>query len=236
MSIVIPAGQSRTGIALSEATSRSRSRGNAKRLIRTRPLALLTVASYWAATAALALIAWFATARDSAWQLALGDGRESGDALAGSAAARTLLAWRASWVVLALAVVATVAWSRALARNARARGVPNVRPGRAAIAWCVPLIGPPDAIRRIGRYLREFDYSERRLWFWLFGFYVHTAVMVIGQAVVFVGFHIDLDDASALEIVQRQTQVLWLQAGMSGVLTLLAMRAILHADRAVTGA
>ena len=201
---------------------------------RSRPLAALTLLSYWAATGVAGATAWLASERDGAWAAALLSSRGPADAAANDAADRTDLAWRVGWMLIGLATVATALWSLALARNARTRGVPNIRPGRVAGAWFVPLAGPPKAIRHLGRFLREFDYSERRLWFWLFALHVHTAVLGLGQVVVFIGFHVSVDDPTSLDLVRRQTQVLWLQAGMSGVLTLLAMRAILHADNAVS--
>jgi hypothetical protein len=230
VSIVIPTGQSRTGIAL-ESTAVRRS---GQQMRRSRPLAALTLVSYWIVTGILGVAAWYANARDDAWAAALLDARGARDAAADAAAGRAELAWRIGWLAVVLAVVATALWSLALARNARTRGVPNVRPGRVAGAWFVPLAGPPKAIRHIGRFLREFDYSERRLWFWLFALHVETAVLLMGQIVVFIGFHVSVEDPTSLDLVHRQTQVLWLQSGMSGVLALLATRAILHADNAVS--
>jgi hypothetical protein len=201
---------------------------------RSRPLASLTLLSYGAVTAVAVATAWLAYERDGAWATALLSTGPLTDAAATDASDRTELAWRIGWLLIGLATIATSMWSLALARNARTRGVPNILPGRVAGAWFVPLVGPPKAIRHIGRFLREFDYSERRLWFWLFALHVHTAVLGLGQVVVFIGFHVSVDDPTSLDLVRRQTQVLWLQAGMSGVLTLLAMRAMLHADNAVS--
>ena len=198
------------------------------------PLAALTLVSYWIVTGILGLAAWYASERDDVWAAAQLDARGVRDAAAEAAAGRAELAWRIGGLAIVLGVVTTALWSLALARNARARGVPTVRPGRVAGAWFVPLGGPPKAIRHIGRFLREFDYSERRLWFWLFALHVETAVLLMGQIVVFIGFQVSVGDPTSLDLVHRQTQVLWLQTGMSGVLALLAMRAILHADNAVS--
>jgi hypothetical protein len=101
-----------------------------------------------------------------------------------------------------------------------------------APTWLVPLIGPPAAIRQIGRLLRELDYSERRLGFWMFALYAHTAVLLAGSVVVAIGFN-GPEGAVVCDALEQQASMLWLQAAMSAVLTVLAMRAVLHADRAL---
>ena len=209
MSILIPEGQSRTGLRLPDGAPVA---GRA-RLRRPTAPALVALASYVGCTVASALTAAASRAEQ-----------------AGQPADVEAL-WRISWLTVVVALLATAAWARRVASVARAQGVPNVRPGRIAWSWLVPVFGPPAAIRQIGRLVREFDYSERRLGFWMFGLYAHTVVL-IGASVVVVARYEGPDGVPVLEAVQRQTNVLWLQAAMSVLLTLLAGRAVLHADRA----
>lgn len=206
MSIVIPAGHSRTGVPLAGAATASGTVGRRARLGG-------VLASYVVATVLTAASAWAA-----------------GGAPAGSARAEMLWQLSCAWVVAAC--VLTAVWTRGVAFGARACGVPNVRPGRMALAWLVPLIGPPAAIRQIGRLLRELDYSERRLGFWMFALYAHTAVLLAGSVVVAIGFN-GPEGAVVRDALEQQASLLWLQAAMSAVLTVLAMRAVLHADRAL---
>lgn len=211
MSIVIPTGRTRTGVALPDArTSRT-----GARLKRTRPLAVLAVLSYAAVAAASIATAWWA--RSSL----------------GASPSQAERMWQLGLVAIATAAVITAAWTYRVARNAAARGVPNVRPRAAALAWFVPLAGPPAAIRTIGRLLRELDYSERRLAFWLFGLYAHIAASAAGSIVVLIAVHTP-EGAPAIDAVRDQTNVLWLQAALNVLVTLLAARAVLHADRAVS--
>lgn len=206
MSIVIPAGRSRTGITLPDAVEEA---------ARARPRASAAAAlvSYVACTAATAATAW----------------STHGDRSVGSAGTRGL--WWSSWVAVGVAVLSTSAWTRQVGAAARRHGMPGVRSGRMAAGWFVPVVGPPWAIRQIGRLVRELDYSERRLGFWLFGLYAHTAALLAGSLVVASG---SADRLEVLDVLRRQTGVLWLQAAMSAMLTVLAARAVLHADRALS--
>lgn len=172
------------------------------------------LASYLVATALTAVAAWAAGAGESVgWRSAE-------------------LLWQLSCVSVVVACVLTAVWTRGVALGARACGVPNVRPGRMALAWLVPIVGPPAAIRQIGRLLRELDYSERRLGFWMFALYAHTAVLLAGSVVVLIAFR-GPDSAVVRDAVEQQSSLLWLQAAMSAVLAVLAARAVLHADRAL---
>lgn len=211
MSIVIPAGQTRTGIPLSGArTSRTTAQ-----LKRTRPVAIGAVLSYTAVNATTAATA-FAT---QTW----------------TEEAQTHAAhlWRASLGAIVAAAVLTAAWTQRIAGNASRRGVPNVRTGAMTLAWFVPLVGPPAAMRGIGRLLRELDYSERRLAFWLFGLYAHLVATIAASVVVLVATYAP-DGAPRADAILHQAHVLWLQAVLGAIVTVLAARAVLHADRALS--
>jgi len=209
VSIVIPAGRSRTGVPLPDAAT---SLADA-RLLRTRPIAVLAILSY-ATVAAL-------TAAAAA--MASSDGTDT---------LVELLA-RAGLVAIVVATALTAAWTRRVTRNAARRGIPNTRPTAMTAAWFVPLAGPPAALRGIGRLLRELDYSERRLAFWLFGIYAHIAATVAGTAIVVVAAHAPVE-APRVDALRYQANVLWLQAALDAVVVLLAARAVLHADRAIS--
>lgn len=225
MAIEIPDGRSRTGMALS----------GADRVRSSRPLAWLTIASFCAVTSVAAALAWLAHGRDVLWTAAVASQQADDIDAASAATDRTVLASRLAWASIALAAFIVAAWSRSLARNAAARGVTGLHPNRTALSWFVPLVGPAAAIRQIGRLVREFDYSERRLWFWLFAFHVYAAIMVAGQIAITIGFNVEIDQSWSAAAVHRQSQVFALQAAMGLVLTLLAMRAVRHADLAVSG-
>jgi hypothetical protein len=209
VSIVIPAGRSRTGVPLPDAPTSLA----AARLLRTRPLAVLAVVSYAAVTVLTAAAAVAAGT----------DGRDAGiEQLS-----------RASLVAIVVATALTAAWTRRIAVNAARRGIPNTRPTAMTIAWFVPLAGPPAAVRGIGRLLRELDYSERRLAFWLFGIYAHLAATAAGTAIVVVAAHAPVA-APRVDALRHQANVLWLQAALDVVVVLLAARAVFHADRALS--
>ncbi len=210
VTIIVPMGQSRTGIALPDAEREV----TGARLGFPRLTAVLAIASYVACVVTTAVTAWSIR----------------GDRAIGVVGPEQM--WRISWAATAVALVITAVWTHRVASSARRRGVPIVRPLRAAMTWFVPIVGPPSAIRQLGRLLREFDYSERRLAFWMYALYAHTAVMLAGSIVVSIGFT-EPDGIAVIDAVRRQTDVLWLQAAMSALLTALATRAVLHADRAV---
>lgn len=204
---MIPTGQTRTGISMPGARP-------AARLARPNAAVLVTLVSYLACTGLAVAAAW----------------RSRSDETTGGTSVELL--WRLGWVATVVALMLTAAWTRRVASGARTRGVPNVRPFRVAVSWLVPVVGPSAAIRQIGRLLREFDYSERRLGFWMFGLYAHTLAL-LGSSIVVITRYEASDELHVLDAVRRQTDVLWAQAAMSAVLTVLAARAILHADRAL---
>jgi hypothetical protein len=213
VSFIVPVGQSRTGIALPAAERAV----TGARLGRWRPTAVLAVVSY---------VACLATTTATAWAT------HDHHAL-GTVGPEQL--WRLSWAATAAALTVTAVWTHCIAQSARHLGVPNTQPLRMATTWFVPIVGPPAAIRQIGRIVREFDYSERRLAVWLYALYAHTAVMLAGSIVVTIGFDAP-HGVAVLDAVRRQTSVLWLEAAMTALLTALAARAVLHADGAVARA
>lgn len=214
VTIIVPMGQSRTGIALPDAEREA----TGARLGLPRLTAALSLTSY---------LACIATTAATAWAI------RSGQSL-GVVGPEQM--WRISWAATAVSLVITALWTYRVAVSARRRRVPNVRPLRMAMTWFVPIVGPPTAIRQLGRLLREFDYSERRLAFWLYALYAHTAAMLAGSIVVSIGFSDVPEGVAVIDAVRRQTSVLWLQAAMAAVLTGLAARAVLHTDRAVARA
>lgn len=214
VTIIVPMGQSRTGIALPDAEREA----TGARLGFPRVTAVLSLVSYLACIGTTAATAWAVRGGHSVGVV----GPEQ--------------MWRISWAATGVALVVTAMWTYRVAASARRRRIPNVRPLRTALTWFVPIVGPPSAIRQLGRLLREFDYSERRLAFWLYALYAHTAAMLAGSIVVSIGFSSAPEGVAVLDAVRRQTSVLWLQAAMSAVLTGLAARAVLHTDRAVARA
>ena len=142
-----------------------------------------------------------------------------------------------TWVTVAvvLAGVITLAtWTCLVTINARDRGVPGVHPMQNAGLWFIPLFGGAYVMRRLGRLVNAFDYSDHRLTQWRYLFYANFFLFILMDFAVGTGFSQQRDIESSGRALDREVIVTYVTAIIFVISAYVAGRAIVHADRAIS--
>jgi len=140
----------------------------------------------------------------------------------------------AIWLALIASAIGFAWWSRAIVLNAQRRGVARLSSRIATVAWFVPWFGLGPAMGQIARSVEGVGYSPHRVKWWNLSSRIGVPI------VIFVEFTIGASWAQAnnvsekLDALDRQ-ELLRSFATLWIVCTaVLAIRAVLHAHRAVS--
>jgi hypothetical protein len=199
------------------------------------PWAIATIGMFWSVTTLNVIMTLSVRQRTSAWKLAVQSGTREAIDKAVLADDRLRDLALLSWGAVLIAALTVAAWTFVIARNASDRGVPAVRPLRTAGRWLIPLFGPPRAIKEISRWVTAFDYSAHRLTLWLYVMYVNFGLFLIMDFTVGSGFASQYDEASTVDALNRERLISHVGSAIFVITAALATRAVLHADRAVSG-
>jgi hypothetical protein len=134
-----------------------------------------------------------------------------------------------------VSALAVATWTYFLTRNASERGVPGVPAARTAGLWLVPLFGGAIVMKRLGILVKAFDYSDHRLTQWRYLFYANFVMFSLMYVAVLSGFNAQHDIESASRALDREVLVAYITATIYIASTLIASRAIVHADHAISG-
>ena len=100
--------------------------------------------------------------------------------------------------------------------------------------WLVPIFGPPAAIHEIARVVRSFDYSDRRLRSWLYSLAALSLLKPTLALYLRRSFREVRTDAQALRALEIEVLLEAAAVGLLAIAAVLATRAVLHADRAIS--
>lgn len=199
----------------------------------TRHLAWLCVAAMWSGCCYEVLMHLMRLRRRSVWSEAYALNTRDAFARAQDADQRLVSLQRWPWALLIATVVILAVWTAAALRNAGRRGVAvNARVGW---AWMIPLFGPPRAINALAHSVSSVDYSDRRLKLWLVCGYVGLPLTFLLMIASMSAFNTITDIDSALAALARDVQVGYALLVLNAVWAVLGTRAVLHADRAISG-
>lgn len=205
------------------------------RTARSRPAASLAVAAVWATVLVDAALTVLARRRSEAWHDAVRTG-STADALRARAVEgdiSRLATW--GWVVLVVTLASLAAWTATVLSNARRRGIPLDRPTVTALLWLIPVFGARGPIRALSSAVQSLDYSDRRLTHWLFAMYVNLPLVFLFTLIVGSAYEQATNDTTALAALRREASIRPLLTLVVLVWAVLGTRAVLHADRAITG-
>ena len=194
----------------------------------TRLYAYLAIATFAVYTASTAAYAWFSRARATAWRDAVA--RRATVAAAHDADHLYVLAARSTWPTIFVGAIAISVWAGRVVANAQSRGMP-VSPRRARWMWFIPLFGIAPSIRELRKAVSGTDYSPHRLRQWLVSLY---AVTMLYAFFMLVRITASTNVAEVLATLDREWLFATLLFFAHVITTVLAARAILHTDTALT--
>ena len=194
----------------------------------TRLYAYLAIAAFAVYTASTAAYAWFSRARTTAWRDAVA--RRATVAAAHDADHLYVLAARSTWPTILVGAIAVSVWAGRVVTNARSRGMP-VSPRRARWMWFIPVFGIARSIRELRKAVSGTDYSPHRLRQWLMSLYVVTLMYVF---FLLVRSTASTTVPEVLATLDREWLFATLLFFAHVITTVVAARAILHTDTALT--